>query len=100
MRTDIFSKKKCVHIKLDKNIHFALRMKLFKHNLSMQDLFNEIARLVAEDTPKGQSIVESIINKKVKFAMLGKEKAKKNEYNSDLDNETLYNMINSISDEA
>ena len=71
MRSDILSDKKCVHVKLSKEIHFALRAKLFKHNISMQELFDEFARLVAEDTAKGQSIVESIVNKKLKLTMAG-----------------------------
>ena len=64
--TDIFVDKKSIHFKLDRNVHFALRAKLFKHNVTMQELFDEVARLVASDTARGQTIIESIVNKRLK----------------------------------
>jgi hypothetical protein len=103
MRTDLFSEKKCVHFKIDKDVHHALRAKLFKHNISMQELFDEFARLVATDTVKGQSVIDLIVNRKIKEAMLSTEgkvrKRKKKESFGNLDSETLYNMING-SDES
>ena len=103
MRTDLFSDRKCVHFKIDKEVHHALRAKLFKHNISMQELFDEFARLVATDTTKGQSVIDSIVNRKVKEAMASdsgktRRKRKKETFGS-FDSETLYNMING-SDES
>jgi len=95
MRTDLFSDRKCVHFKIDKEVHFALRAKLFKHNISMQELFDEFARLVASDTAKGQSIIESIVNRKVRQALAGQKPRKRKETIGELDSETLYNIINS-----
>lgn len=97
MRSDILAEKKCIHVKLDKDTHFALRAKLFKHNVSMQDLFEECARLVAMDTTRGQVIVDSIVNRKVKEAISGAKK-KREIIVSDMDAEMLYNMINSKSE--
>ena len=37
MRSDIFEERKSVHIKLDKDVHYAIREKLFRHNITMQD---------------------------------------------------------------
>lgn len=97
MRSDILADRKCVHIKLSKDVHFALRAKLFKHNISMQELFDEFARLVATDTPRADFIVNSLVSKKLKFALEGK-KPKKKETIRDLDAEALYNMINGSDD--
>lgn len=97
MRTDVFVDKKCIHVKLDKETHTALRSKLFKHNVSMQDLFEECARLVATETQRGQLIIEAIVNRKIKEAISG-VKRKKESRIDDVDVETLYNMINASSD--
>jgi hypothetical protein len=98
MRTDIFLDKKCVHIKLDKDVHTALRSKLFRHNVSMQDLFEECATLVATDNFKGQSIVELIVKRKINEALTGKKKKRKEIVVSEVDTDTLYNMINESQD--
>lgn len=105
MRSDILVDKKCVHIKLSKEVHFALRTKLFKHNISMQELFDEFARLVAEDAPKGQSIVDHIVNKKIKLtlstsSLSSKKSRRKKEQFKEFDSEALYNMINGLDEEA
>lgn len=95
--TDIFVDKKSIHFKLDRDVHFALRAKLFKHNITMQELFDEFARLVATDTAKGQSIIESIVNKKIKKVLSTSSrvvKRRKKESFKDLDSDALYNMIN------
>jgi hypothetical protein len=95
--TDIFVDKKSVHFKLDRDVHLALRAKLFKHNITMQELFDEFAQLVATDTAKGQSIIESIVNKKIKKVLSTSSrvvKRRKKESFKDLDSDALYNMIN------
>jgi len=99
MRSDILLDKKCIHIKLDKDTHFALRAKLFKHNVTMQDLFEECARLVATETTKGQSIVDAIASRKIQEAISGTKK-KKQIIVSDMDAEALYNMINASTKET
>jgi hypothetical protein len=93
MRADLFGDRKCVHIKISKEVHFALRAKLFKHSISMQELFDEFARVVATDSPKGQFFVDAIVNKKIKNALEGKKK--KRDLIGEFDSETLYSMINS-----
>lgn len=101
MRSDILVEKKSVHIKLTKDVHLALRAKLFKYNVSMQELFDEFARLVATDVPKAQSIVDSIVSKKIKRVLKTtiKTPKKKESFNS-FDSDALYDMINSSEDET
>jgi hypothetical protein len=100
MRFDTFVDKKSIHFKLDKDVHLALRAKLFKYNISMQELFDEFAILVVTDVPKARSIVESILNKKMKSVLSGekKRKKKKREVFNEVDTDTLYNMINESED--
>lgn len=102
MRTDILFDKKSVHFKLDKEVHFALRGKLFKYNVSMQELFDEFARQVAADMPKARSILESIVNSKVKSVLSNpstKRRKKKKESFNEFDSETIYSMINESDDQ-
>jgi hypothetical protein len=100
MRFDTFVDKKSIHFKLDKDVHLALRAKLFKYNISMQELFDEFANLVVTDVPKARSIVESILSKKMKSVLSGekKRKKKKREVFNEVDTDTLYNMINESED--
>jgi len=103
MRADLLSEKKCVHFKLSKDIHFALRSRLFHYNISMQELFEEFAELLVTDSPKAKSIAESIVSKKVKRELEpngGGRRKKKKETQYDFDSDTLYNMINGSSDEV
>jgi hypothetical protein len=95
MRSDYLFDKKCVHFKLDKDVHFALRAKLFKYDVSMQELFDEFARQVAADAPKAISILESLVAAKLKYSISGKKRKKKEKESlRELDSETLYNIIN------
>jgi len=103
MRADIFVDKKSIHFKLDKDVHLALRAKLFRYNITMQELFDEFARLVATDASKAQSIVESIVNKRIKSTLANGTLRKKRIYNrkevfNEMDTEALYNMINEPED--
>ena len=58
MRTDVFSKRKGIHIDIEKEIHLQLRMVLYEKQLSMQQLFNEFARLVVERDENAKKIVD------------------------------------------
>lgn len=99
MRSDIFVDKKSIHIKLDKDVHFALRTKLFKYNMSMQELFDEFAQLVVAEAPKAQSIFESIVDKRLRSTLSnGQRKRKKKEQVLDFEADALYNMINGSED--
>ena len=42
MSVNIFIDKKSIHFKLRTDIHAALRTTLFKHNITMQELFDEL----------------------------------------------------------
>lgn len=95
---DMFQDKKGIHVKLDKQVHAALRAKLFQYNLSMQEVFDNFARLIAEDNRRAQVILDLLVQKKLKASIEGKQKQKETGL-SEMDAETLYNLINGIPEE-
>ena len=93
MRTDILQDKKCVHVKLDKDVHAALRAKLFQHNLSMQEVFDEFAKLIASDDARAGRMLEQLVMRKVKEAIDGKPKRTRDRSVNELDHDALYDLI-------
>lgn len=98
IRTDVLYEKKCIHVKLTKDVHLKLREKLFQYQLSMQSIFDEFARLLINDDKNATKIIEDLALRKIKED-LEKTVKKPVPYNrdgiSELDHNTLYNMINS-----
>lgn len=95
MRHDIFQDRKSVHIKLSKSAHAALREKLFKCNLTMQDVFEEFATIVLSDSVRADRMIQVIVRKKIKEQIDGIN-IKKNDRIRPMDSfdtETLYNLI-------
>lgn len=95
MRTDLFQDRKCVHVKLDKDVHASLRGKLFKHNLSMQEIFDEFAKAVVTDDPRAVKLIEAMITRKTNAILQGLSLRKKrsDERINELDQDALYSMI-------
>jgi len=94
LRHDIFQDRKSIHIKLSKESHAALREKLFRFGLTMQDVFEELADLVLSDNSRADRLIQSIIKKKIKEQFEGPKKNIRNRRPMDeFDAETLYNLI-------
>lgn len=92
MRYDLFTGRKSIHIKLTKEIHAALKEKLFKYGITMQDLFHEAALQALSESDKADRLLEKVAKKKMR------EEIEKLKFKSDLnfgefDRETLYNLI-------
>ena len=99
MRADILSDNKCVHVKMNKETHIALRGLLFKHGISMQDVFGECANQLADGTKIGMTIIENVVNRKLRAALEGTStRGRRREGLSELDSDTLYSLINSGKD--
>lgn len=96
---DMFQDKKGIHVKLDKQVHATLRAKLFKYNLSMQEVFDDFARLIAEDNKRAQVILELLVQKKLKRALEGKLRQKEDLALNEMDADALYNLINGVPEE-
>ena len=95
MRGDLLCKKKCVHIKLSKEVHAALRSKLFEQGVSMQEVFDEFACRIAQADHSAIKIVERLAERKLQESLLSLEDRKKlkDESLGELDRETLYDLI-------
>lgn len=95
MRHDIFESRKCVHIKLPKEIHASLREKLFRHNITMQDLFQDYAESIADDNLRAEKTIQRLVSKKIKAIIEGDVKKRENKglIMGELDSNTLYNLL-------
>ena len=101
MRRDIFQSRKCVHIKISKEAHATLREKMFKHNLTMQELFEDYAESMAEDSAKAERIFERLVSKRVKALfeqvksqVKGKKKRERKDLMiGELDSNLLYSLL-------
>lgn len=92
MRTDIFFNKKSVHVKLTREVHTMLREKLFRHGITMQDLFQEAAEMAVNDGARSEKLLEKIAKKKL---VLSLEKSSKNKIDNAtvIDSEVMYNLL-------
>lgn len=90
MAYDIFTEKKCVHIKFDKRLHSALRQKLFLHDISMQQAIEGIAELVLEDNSLSDSILKRISRLRMIRSL---EKIDRRKELESVDKETLYSLL-------
>lgn len=97
MRYDIFQDKKSVHINLSKEVHTALREKLFKHGITMQDVFQEAADLVLQDSATSDRIIQRVAKRKM-MASLQRLDKKNSTQMGQFDAETLYNLLEEQND--
>lgn len=102
-KNDFFQDRKGIHVKLERDVHNTLRIKLFQHNLSMQEIFDEFARLYAADDPRASKIVDDLILRKVRAfienspaysPIKNRRTSRVSKTISELDHDMLYNMIN------
>lgn len=68
-RQHVFTSRKDVHIKLDKNVHANLRAKLFSHGVTMQDAFEEFAYELVKEMPNAVHIIEKMIKRRTRLAL-------------------------------
>lgn len=98
MRTDVFFNKKSVHVKLTRETHTLLREKLFRHGITMQDLFQEAAEMAVSDGIRSDKLLEKIAKKKL-LASLQKIDNNQKTVIGDLDSEMLYNLLEETDDD-
>jgi len=79
-----FETKKTIHFNITRESHAALRISCFKHRLSMQEVFEEIAQRIAAQSPDMIKLMESLAQKK---------KDKIIQKLSETDAESLFNII-------
>lgn len=89
-----FDTHKDLHIKITKEVHTNLRSFLFKKELSMQELFEEFTQLIVAEDRAALRMIENLIVKKMQSKI---DKVKNPKPMTELDNDTLYNMLESQS---
>ncbi len=95
IKPDLFQSRKGIHIKLDKATHTALRTKLFLHNLTMQEFFDEFAKAYVSGDARAVKIIDTMVLRSMQFHIEGKKEVRKEKRMSELDAEKLYDLISS-----
>ena len=90
MRSDLFQRRKSIHVKLTKEVHTALREKLFRHGITMQDVFQDCAEAILMDDRRSAMMISRIVEKKLKAELT---RSRTVEPMGDMDSETLYNLL-------
>jgi hypothetical protein len=98
----MFRQYKEIHISLDKEVHTTMRMKLFEHNLSLQEVFREFSEQLVQDDRWTTKILERLIMRKIKESIEGKPKRQVDRRIGELDHDAVYDLIGEgqIIDEA
>lgn len=92
MRHDLFQARKSIHVKLTKESHTALREKLFRYNITMQDLFQEVADIVLTEEDRSEKLLQRVVKKKM-LNELQKIDRREKLVLGEFDSETLYNLL-------
>jgi hypothetical protein len=91
MRPDVFEISKSLHVKLNKDLYIALRVEAFQRGLTMQEMFTLFAKLVVEKNPQIVKFLDAHSVQKIKNKL--KKKPDQEEIRSDLDSDSLYELI-------
>jgi hypothetical protein len=96
VRPDLFLGRKTVKVKLTKEVHSAFRGKVIERGMSMQEVFDELARLVAIGDHRLDVVLKEHAKRKVKleYERLLNPKPRRQDHIGELDHESLYDMIN------
>ena len=96
MMPDLFHESKCIHIKMRKDTHTALRMLLFKHGISIQEILNEFASQLVLGSNSSRRIMESAAHRKLRETLESTASPRSKQQTSfgELDSDTLYSLIN------
>lgn len=95
MKSHVLVTRKCINVKLDKEVHASFRFKLLERGITMQDAMDEFAKLIADDDQRALGIVERLVVRKAKAELTAMSEPKDHSRKlSELDAEALYNMIN------
>ena len=93
MRPDLLDGTKSVHIKLKKEVHAAFRTKLFDRGMSMQEVFDELARLVAVDDRRLTKALDDYAKRRVVDEINRLKQDRRQERIGELDQDALYDLI-------
>ena len=84
--------RKSIHVKLTKESHAALREKLFKYGITMQDLFQETANSVLLNDDRSEKMLQKIAKKKMMTEIEKLDNKNRLQF-GDFDSDTVYNLL-------
>lgn len=94
---------KGVHVKLDKETHANFKIKLIQHGVSMQEAFEEFARLIGSGSASANNLLVNLVKRQVKeeLATVGLKpfRNRKPRRISELDEDGMYDLINASEEE-
>lgn len=94
MKSHVLVDRRCINVKLCKEVHASFRSKLLERGITMQDAMDEFAKLIADDDQRALGIVDRLATKKAQAELTAISKSKDHSRKmSELDAEALYNMI-------
>ena len=101
MYAKLFTDKKNLHIDIDRTSYIELRKLAFEYGISMQQIYNEIARLIAAHDPRMMRAIEEYVMRKIHDDVQNTIKnIKKNDVKiNELDHDTIYNLIDEGKDD-
>lgn len=93
---DVFRTRKCIHVRLRREVHAGFRVKCFERAMSMQEVIDEFARLVAVDDKRVIKLLDEYAARKVqdeirRLATSGSKRPP--DTISELDQGALYDLI-------
>lgn len=97
MKNDLFFGRKSVHVKITKEVHAALREKLFRYGITMQDLFQAAAENALLESPRSDKLLQRIAKKKVLAELSGTHRSYLKNV-GELDSEMLYSLMEDTND--
>lgn len=103
MRSDLLDERKCLHVKIMKDAHTALRQEALARNISIQEIVNELAEAIARKEPYTIRLLDRIAAAKLQRRLEAAEAphgvdVRKNKRMGDLDADAMYQIIRQLRD--
>lgn len=97
MKPYLLSDTKHIHVEMDKKLFLLLRAKLFVNELSVQKVFEEVARLIVAEDSRTEKIINELkvrlMHDKLRAELEKNSQSKPVAHVSEMDQEKLYDLI-------
>jgi len=103
MRSDLMHERKCLHVKIMKDAHIAVRQEAILRNISIQEIVNELAEAIARKEPFAIRLLDRIAADKLRRRIEAADRphgvdVTKGKRLGDLDGDALYKIIQQLRD--
>lgn len=95
LKQDLFENRKCIHIKLSKEVHTELRTLCIHKGITMQDVFEEYGNLLCAGDVKAMAIVDRMILRRLNIPRRNsRTRGPAATELNDKEKESIYDLIN------